>query len=112
MAQVPEVGWDVPSVLARARMFDRPITVQLELQDYLERQSFVHAVFARLQAEHDLRIVYPHEALCAEAVCSLTVAGRPLYYDTDHLSLVGTGVVTGLFSRMFERARAQAGDRP
>jgi hypothetical protein len=102
VAQVPEIGWEVPSVLARAAMFRTPLEIEPTREDYLARQRFIHRAFEAARARYGVEVVYPHEILCPQAVCEVTRAGRALYYDTNHLTLFGNGFLTGLFRAVLE----------
>ena len=99
---VPEVGYDVPSTLARLALKQRPIdSFTRPFSAYKNRQK---AVFAALDdvgpSDHLIRI-YPHERLCDETRCIVSLDGQPLYHDDDHLSLVGADYVAPSFEPAF-----------
>jgi len=34
-------------------------------------------------------LLFPHETICAGERCAVLQNGRPIYYDTDHLTITG-----------------------
>ncbi|HEY0874693.1 MAG TPA: acyltransferase family protein [Vicinamibacterales bacterium] len=101
VAQVPEVGWFVPTALARVRMHDAPLNIAPTLQQYLDRQAFINAAFERAAREPGVRVLYPHEHLCVRGSCLVTVNGKSLYYDSNHLSVYGTRFLKEMFRGAF-----------
>ncbi|HQR49724.1 MAG TPA: acyltransferase family protein, partial [Steroidobacteraceae bacterium] len=108
VSAVPEVGWNVPSVLARMHRQDRAFSIAPTLEEYRLRQQHVTPVLQRLQAAGKLRILSPDEVLCQAGHCAIVESGRPLYSDDDHLSLTGAAKLSGMFTQIFPPA-ADAG---
>ena len=102
---VPEVGVDVPSVLARSRMLGWKASISPAVTDYLERQRPVLAVLERLRGAPGVHVLLPHERLCGEARCDVARDGEALYSDDNHLSRVGAGVVVPIFEPIFATPR-------
>ncbi|HEY5046877.1 MAG TPA: acyltransferase family protein [Rhizomicrobium sp.] len=89
VASIPEVGWPVPAVLARRALARDRGTVSVSFAAYMQRQSFVLAVFSRMHRLYGVTVIYPHEALCANGSCAVSLNGIPLYRDEHHLSVYG-----------------------
>ncbi len=100
VASVPEVGVDVPESLARlAQGLGRdPAPTRAS---YLERQAATFRTFADLAARYGVRVVYPHEALCAGERCAIAADGLPLYFDAAHLNVSGALKLRPLFAGLF-----------
>ena len=47
------------------------------------------ALLRSLADAHQAQLLLPHETICAGARCALLNQGRPLYHDTDHLTITG-----------------------
>jgi peptidoglycan/LPS O-acetylase OafA/YrhL len=101
VASVPEVGYPVPPMLARAKMADPNAKLSTSAALYRERQKFVLATFARMQRRYGVQIVYPDRVLCDSAACSVALNGRPLYRDAHHLSVFGAKQLTPLLAAAF-----------
>ena len=89
VASVPEVGWPVPAILARRAMSHDVSKVDVKLDSYMRRQTFVLSTFASMHRLYGVTIIYPHEALCANGGCAVSLNGIPLYRDEHHLSVYG-----------------------
>ena len=98
---VPEVGLEVPLVLARARMLGRVVDLDPPLADFLARQREVLSVLERLRESPSVHVILPHERLCGERLCDVVRDGAALYWDDDHLSRAGVSLVEPLLEPIF-----------
>jgi hypothetical protein len=89
VSQVPEIGWEVPSVLARARLFRRDPPASPSLAEYRERQRVVTTTLEELSGRHRFRILDMGDIFCGSGVCAVERDGLPLYSDEHHLSVNG-----------------------
>jgi len=99
IASVPEVGLDVPTVLARSIV--HPFNVQLEpkYSDFMERQARAFQVLSAIGKEFSVPVVYPHQALCDDALCSVIAGKHTLYVDDNHLSTHGAMLLAPVINR-------------
>jgi peptidoglycan/LPS O-acetylase OafA/YrhL len=102
VAQVPEIGWDVPSVLTRVQLFGHEAPPQPSLAAYQDRQRIVTSSLEGLSSRYRFRIVEVSDILCHDGTCSVQQGGVPLYRDGHHLSAHGVMVL----SQVLERALA------
>jgi len=109
VASVPEVGWNVPSVLARSMRFGQPPPSAPSLSQFAARQAFVEGMLAELDALPGVTVLRPAATLCAGERCDVLRDGRPLYFDTHHLSLTGAALLEPMFDRMFAHDVPAAG---
>jgi peptidoglycan/LPS O-acetylase OafA/YrhL len=93
---VPEVGWLVPSELARAKWFAHPAPAGPTLEAYSARQQPVKEILAKVKASHDFRVLEVAPIFCPEGQCFVEHGGVPLYRDDDHLSKQGAQFATQL----------------
>lgn len=95
---VPEVGWDVPRYAAKKLMYGRGREVTTSYDLYLRRNAAALAVFDSLGSQPNLHRIYPAAFLCngefGQGRCGAVLKGAPLYYDDDHLSNTGAGLLT------------------
>jgi peptidoglycan/LPS O-acetylase OafA/YrhL len=98
VASVPEIGWPVPAVLAREALSDETRISPPREAAYFDRQRFVLATLSRLKRDEGVSVVYPHEVLCRNGACAVSLNGKPLYRDEHHLSVFGAHQLSPLFS--------------
>ena len=95
---VPEVGYDVPSTIARMVIQGKdPHTFTRPYDYYQKRHDVVFDAFGSVQHPSLLRI-YPHEKLCNDEHCMVYDGKNVLYWDNNHLSLDGAFYISPLFS--------------
>lgn len=100
---VPEMGVQVPSLLARRLMagLDAPdVSVTLENYDARHRESI-----AALHAARDrcgVQLLDPRPFLCRDGACPGIVEGTPVYYDDDHLNETGSRRLAPMFAPVFD----------
>jgi len=103
VASVPEIGWDVPSVLARSARFGRTAPSPPSREDYATRQAFVLEMLARVEQPPDVMVLRPDAILCGDSACQVVRDGRPLYFDGHHLTRYGAALLEPMFTPVFAR---------
>jgi peptidoglycan/LPS O-acetylase OafA/YrhL len=102
VSQVPPIkGYNVPSVLGRARQYNKPIDISTSKQTYLDKHAHIHSVWSKLGMNYNISTIYPHQSLCDKDMCKLTHNGKALYYDGDHLSTYGAQHISHSFDKVF-----------
>jgi len=101
VTQAPEIGWDVPSVLARSQAYDRPPPAPPSLDDYRTRQKKVTDIVAEISQRHPVRVVDIARILCPGKSCLTVQDGQWLYIDSSHLSTRGAEYVARAFVIVF-----------
>lgn len=101
-AQVPPTKTrfeNVPSVYARMKFRNHGDMDILypKRDEYWADQKDVRDVFAYIQQNTDVEIIWPHEWLCPENRCMIEDEGGFYYYDDDHLSRYGAERVSEIF---------------
>lgn len=90
---VPEVGWHVPHTLAQRARFGGWLggaAIEPGMAAFHRRNVRTIALLESIAESHGARVVLPHRWLCGEgATCPVVSSGRPLYGDTDHLTITG-----------------------
>lgn len=87
---VPETGYDIPSTLARIQMKGGdPSQFTIPRAIYDRRQSEAIKILDQLGRHKGLHRIYPEETLCNHTECKTSVDGKPLYFDSHHLSIPG-----------------------
>jgi len=101
VSAVPEVGWDVPSVLARSQMFAHDIAIAPSRTEYERRQAFVVRTLDDLARLPAATLLHSEAVLCPGSTCTVAIAGQPIYFDTNHLTLQGAALLGPMFDPLF-----------
>lgn len=98
--QVPEVGWNVPKVLAKNKFFNKNTSeneITTNHKVYLERNKETNDILDGLGIHKNLIRIKPDSIMCDSFISSRCVAtfnGDVFYYDDDHLSNAGARLIT------------------
>lgn len=91
---VPETGYDIPSTLARINsQGGNPAAFTISRDIYDRRQSEALRLLDQLGRRRALYRVYPEDVLCNRTDCVTSINGRPLYFDSHHLSIPGARIL-------------------
>lgn len=92
---VPPQPFNVPRHLAHLARTGRLASAQGVDRAWVEaRTVHLRALFTRWQSK-GVRLIDPIAALCASGTCLIEQDGRPLYFDSHHLSVAGARRVIG-----------------
>ena len=98
VTQVPEIGWDVPAIVARSRAFGRRPPEPPSLEAYRARQKTVTDIVRDISQRYPLRLVDVSRPLCPHSTCLIERGGQFLYLDSNHLSAHGNEFVANAFA--------------
>ena len=98
---IPEIGFDVPTTLARNLWFQRGFRMEPSRTAFYQRQQFVIETLEDLQHRLHFELIQPHLILCNETICSAAMDGRALYSDDNHPSITGAATLRPLFEPVF-----------
>ena len=99
---VPETGYEIPNYVARKQIQKLSTELIINRDYFFERNGFLLNLFDRLDKLQNVKVVYPHRMLCGEnATCLYENNGRPLYRDSEHLSVYGSEYVSSIFNDVF-----------
>ncbi|MFK7941132.1 MAG: acyltransferase family protein [Roseovarius sp.] len=93
--QWPVASYSVPVAMLREAWFgakQAPIT----LEDFEARNGRIADYIIQVGQSRGMRVVSPHETLCASGICVLHRDGVPLYVDQTHLGPEGSRVLLDL----------------
>jgi len=100
---VPEMDWDVGSVMLRSQWYGRHLTFKpLARSDYEKRRKPVKQALAALGGL-DFEIFDTASLFCSSTACAAEQNGTPLYSDDHHINNYGAK----RFSPLFEKALKQ-----
>ncbi|AGK58359.1 acyltransferase 3 [Hyphomicrobium denitrificans 1NES1] len=116
LGPIPEQTDNIAAAFARHYAWGQSLPPEPTLAMFLNRQRHVLPVLQRLEAVPNVRVVYPHSALCDDKVCHYSKDGAPLYRDTNHLNRTGAAAISGIIAQVFSDASSNgsakaSGDR-
>lgn len=112
IASVPEVGVDVPTMLARDRINHASIDFAPSYSDFIHRQARAFEILSKDSELYGAQIVYPDQTLCDHSSCFLMAGKYPSYIDDNHLSTHGAMQLAPIFAPLVERAASKAASMP
>ncbi len=102
---IPEMGVDVPIVLAKATWREQPKDLSVSIDAYLARQAFVNDTFEQAADRFNIHYHDPSPYFCQDNRCAdVTQDGLPLYFDNNHVASRGAQRLTPLFERILSEA--------
>jgi hypothetical protein len=107
VSSVPEVGYDVPPVLARVRHLGRTLDIRPARRTYDERQLAVQQMFDDAHRRSTFTQLQPDRILCDADHCQVALGDRPLYFDSHHLSTFGANFVARELESVFTTSAAR-----
>jgi hypothetical protein len=99
---VPEIGWNVPSVLAAKESRKEPLPEGPSLAEFMTSQRKVMPILRDLE-DAAASVMYPHDLLC-KSTCMVQLNGKLLYSDTEHLTTQGADLLRPMFVQQLSRA--------
>jgi peptidoglycan/LPS O-acetylase OafA/YrhL len=100
IAAVPEPGFDVPTVLARAAGSGSAMPPGPANAEFEQRQQRALAVLRAAAAAYSVPLVYPDPLLCDPMTCMVAKDGYPLYSDEHHLSVHGAMLLAPMVEKL------------
>jgi peptidoglycan/LPS O-acetylase OafA/YrhL len=101
VGSVPEVGYEVPEVLARIRFLGRGLDIRPGRPEFVERQRPVRSLLDAERRRFGFTQLEPARRLCDQWHCEVMANGQPLYFDSHHLSRHGARSVEATFEPVF-----------
>ncbi|WP_337269072.1 acyltransferase family protein [Oryzifoliimicrobium ureilyticus] len=102
---VPEAGYAVPEVLAKAELSDKSFDIALPLSFTRQRQALSRKVLEDVAKANDLPLADPLKEICDDTKCRLIVGDTVLYRDKDHLSSKGAAILSPAFGPIMEQIK-------
>lgn len=99
---IPEMSVDVPKFAARKQLIGQRFEVEVSRDNYEQRHSLVWAAQDLAHNDCKVHILDPLPWLCEDTHCPGLRNGRPLYYDSHHLSEYGNQFLIPMFQEIFK----------
>ena len=95
---LPEMPVDVPRTMARAAQLGRPADITTALATYHQRHAITWAAQDKAQSTCGVHLLDPLPHLCNGQLCHGADAGKPWYYDDNHLTETSNSRLVPLFA--------------
>lgn len=101
---IPEMGVNVPKTMTSALMFGQPDPqVSISQAEYHKQSQVIWAAQDEAARRCGVHILDPLPYLCHGGRCWGSRAGRPLYYDDNHMSEYGNKLLVPMFKQVWEK---------
>ncbi len=110
VSEAPFAEFDVPLQMARNMMRGVPEETMFGM-DFSEKERRDQSLKAAI-GNLAVKVIDPAKNLCANGRCVLVEQGRPLYYDSNHLSKHGAERIAPMFAEVFAQAKDPDPDMP
>lgn len=91
--QVPRIGWEIPSLMARSRLFGFAMPAMPDRSGHLATVEPFHRLLVAARARDDIPLLDLSIQLCQEGICRADDQGVPLYRDAHHLSAAASAAL-------------------
>jgi len=102
VAQVPETEWDIPSAMAKAKLFDITVNFQPSRRDYLLRNDFFYRLIDQYRNIFAFNVIRPDTEMCNSTSCPVERNGVPIYVDSSHITWSQSLHLSHLFDNTFK----------
>lgn len=93
----PEMGWEIPKNLARIMYFYNKVeedTLSISKKVYLDRNKKIITFFKGIEKDYKIKTIDPVNIFCNENICKSHLNGKPLFFDDDHMSELGSKLLS------------------
>ncbi len=105
---VPLFGYPSKCVLLAEAFTWHRLDCSVPFEAYQAREKLPDQVFASLVQTDNVDFVQVHDLFCDKTSCSPVLGGRPVYYDSSHLSDPGSRSLAALYLRRRNGDRNEA----
>ena len=98
---IPEIGVDVPNVLAKAALRGQTKKIDVPRAEFDRRNTLVMDLFEDAEAKGVIRYLPIHSTVCDVEVCRSTDEFGPLYFDGNHFSNRGASKAKDILENIF-----------
>jgi peptidoglycan/LPS O-acetylase OafA/YrhL len=101
---VPEPSFRVPKALYVEHIGLDHTDLDIPRAAFMRKNQFMLSVFSDMKQKFPVKFVWPHLALCSDTKCPVSENGRPIFFDDNHLSMLGAHKTSPLYDKIFHEA--------
>ena len=110
VAKTPVATYDIPSMLGRAALLDRPTSdLQIPVKNYKKFSEKFYLALDEVGQKYEINVLRPDQMLCSDQTekCIVESDGRSLYRDHQHLSVFGSKFIEPSLQAFIDDLRKQ-----
>ena len=110
---LPEPSVRVPKALYVKGLGFDGTDINVPRASFLDRNKYILWLFGEIAKKYPVRFIWPHDVLCGDQTCPVVDDGKPLYFDSNHLSAFGVSKTSKLYDVIFSASKVglQEGER-
>jgi peptidoglycan/LPS O-acetylase OafA/YrhL len=101
---VPEPSFRIPKALYVEYIGLDHTDLDVPLAAFSRKNQFILSVFADMKQRYPINFIWPHLALCGDTKCPTSELGQPIFFDDNHLSLLGAHKTSFLYDEIFHQS--------
>lgn len=93
----PEMGWDIPTNLARKLMLRNKLEkydLSISKEVFKKRNYEIIDFFLNIKEKANIKLIYVDDIFCDEQRCLSHIDDKPLFFDDDHLGDLGNELLS------------------
>jgi hypothetical protein len=99
---LPEPSVRVPKALYIKQLGFDNTDIDIPRASFLTQNSYILSLFEEISKNKSVKFIWPNIALCGEHICPVVEDGKPLYFDSNHLSEFGVSKTSTLYDAIFQ----------
>ena len=91
------MGWSIPEYLIKKTLKNKTINdnyLSINKDIFFKRNTIAHKMISEIKDKYKIKVLYPENYFCNETRCLAHLDGYPLFYDDDHLSSLGSNIIS------------------
>jgi peptidoglycan/LPS O-acetylase OafA/YrhL len=100
---IPEPSVRVPKALYIKQLGFDAADLDISEESFEKRNSYILSFFAEVAKKYPVRFIWPHQVLCKDDSCPVVEDGKPIFFDSNHLSLFGVSMTSDLYNPIWAR---------
>jgi peptidoglycan/LPS O-acetylase OafA/YrhL len=98
---LPEPSVRVPKALYIKQLGFDSRDLDIPRASFFAKNKYILAFFQEIAQKYPVKFIWPHTVLCDEQICPVVENGRPLFFDSNHLSAFGATKTSTLYDVIF-----------
>jgi hypothetical protein len=100
---LPEPSARIPKALYLKHLGFSSGELDIPKSSFLKKNDWILTLFKKTSSAYPIRFIWPDAVLCGETTCSVSDHGHALFFDDNHLSMVGIKKTSSLYDQIFYR---------
>ena len=100
---IPEPSVRVPKALYIKQLGFDSADLDISEESFENRNKYILSLFKEIAEKYPVRFIWPHQVLCKDHSCPVVEDGKPIYFDSNHLSLFGVSKTSDLYDPIWTR---------